>query len=274
MNEEFSEFARGCWETLQLHKQGSDVLGHLNNTHFPYLQTQAKWKFVRTPSGLKLTDGNQIYGFSFPTGKEEAEEDFDIEKLPATIEALKQNAVREGTAQIHRASPSSIYLTLQDGRTNPTFNIVHREGNIWRVSPKKRKKKNVATPEQKAFEQGLAATIQENAENIEKVSNFLDSVGQGLKKIDRTIGKGVDRLFYPDPNVADSQGMLFRPMSLPGESMLASIAGGAAIGSIVDFLQRQQDPYKQGPFWKAPAIGAGAGALANLLAKSTFKRFK
>jgi hypothetical protein len=110
----------------------------VNENILPNITNQAKWKYVRTKDGLKLSDGNLVYSFGgFP-------DDYPAEDLPVSrlsddnILNFEQGALNKGTAQIHRASPDNIYLTLATGADNPTFMLQHEQGQNWRYSPSKK----------------------------------------------------------------------------------------------------------------------------------------
>lgn len=110
----------------------------VNENILPSLSGQAKWKYARTKDGLKLSDGNLVYGFSgFP--EEYPAEDTRISRgEDDNILNFDKDALSKGTAQIHRASPDNIYMTLANGADNPTFMLQHEEGKNWRYSPSKK----------------------------------------------------------------------------------------------------------------------------------------
>lgn len=110
----------------------------VNENILPNINSQSKWKYVRTKDGLKLTDGNLVYSFGgFP-------EDFPGEDLKVSrlkddnILDFEKDSLGKGTAQVHRSSPDNIYMTLADGGKNPTFMLQHEQGQNWRYSPSKK----------------------------------------------------------------------------------------------------------------------------------------
>ena len=109
----------------------------MNENILPNISSQAKWKYVRTKDGLKLTDGNLVYTFGMPESY--PTEDSKVQRLSDdNILNFENDAVSRGTAQIHRASPDNIYLTLADGSQNPTFALQHETEKQWRYMPSKK----------------------------------------------------------------------------------------------------------------------------------------
>jgi len=109
----------------------------VNENILPNLANQAKWKYVKTKAGLKLSDGNLVYSFGMPD--KYPSEDAKVQRLEDdNILNFEKDMLRKGTAQIHRASPDNIYMTLADGAHNPTFMLQHEEGKNWRYSPSKK----------------------------------------------------------------------------------------------------------------------------------------
>ena len=156
-------FALGVAEELEkrsfLEKYAFDVSSMpLNENIIPTLKGQTKWKYVRTKDGLKLTDGNLVYSFGgFPD--EYPSEDARVSRAgDDNILNFENDALQKGTAQIHRSSPDNIYMTLADGRKNPTFMLQHEEGKNWRYSPSKKFLKKL---------QAIQATLPQNQpENV------------------------------------------------------------------------------------------------------------
>jgi len=133
----------------------------VNENILPNLSNQAKWKYVKTKDGLKLSDGNLVYSFGMPG--EYPSEDTQVQRLEDdNILNFENAALRKGTAQIHRASPDNIYMTLADGAHNPTFMLQHEHGKSWRYSPAKKflqklkalEKTTAAPPQQEDSSEG------------------------------------------------------------------------------------------------------------------------
>jgi hypothetical protein len=123
----------------ELEKQSATDLNSMpvNENILPSISNQARWKYVRTKDGLRLSDGNLMYSFGLPS--EYPKEDTKVPRLDDdNILNFENDAVSKGTAQIHRASPDNIYMTLADGSQNPTFMLQHEEGKNWRYSPSKK----------------------------------------------------------------------------------------------------------------------------------------
>jgi hypothetical protein len=160
VSEELEKFAR-CWKGYepvpgkeaysedscrpkrskkeQKEKSAFDVSSMpLNENILPNINSQSKWKYVRTKNGLRLSDGNLVYNFGgFP--EEFPGEDFRVNRLKDdNILDFEKDSIGKGTAQIHRSSPDNIYMTLADGARNPTFMLQHEEGQNWRYSPSKK----------------------------------------------------------------------------------------------------------------------------------------
>jgi hypothetical protein len=160
-------FALGVVEELYkksfLVKEAYDVnTMPLNENIIPTLKGQTKWKYVRTKDGLKLTDGNLVYSFGgLPS--DYPHDDARVSRLDDdNILNFERDALQKGTAQIHRASPDNIYMTLADGAQNPTFMLQHEEGKNWRYSPSKKFMQKL-----KAMREALPPTQEENI-NIEE----------------------------------------------------------------------------------------------------------
>jgi len=198
-----SEFFNGLHERLTA-KTAEDIFSIPNDTSiFPTIDTQQRWKFARCDEGIHLNDGQKVHSFKFKHD-ESTENDFAMEKKPdVPFHNFAQGADYEGTAQVHRANPGMLYVTLHDGKENPTYTFKHVHENQWRAIPKVKKAEEALEVDHSAFLNGL----------IEKSANsgILDTV---LKGID-TAGRGV-------ANTAMAPG--FNPLGAAGLGLL----GGAA----------------------------------------------
>jgi hypothetical protein len=136
-----NDYLAGMLNTVRLYKQGANVFDiGSQGALFPTQNSQTKWRYAKTPQGLRLHDGNNTYNFTMPS--EIGEEDTPIKRLPDTPSNEFENEASEvGLAQVHRSDPGSIYFTLQEGRQNPTYTIRHEGGENWRLVPKKRIRK-------------------------------------------------------------------------------------------------------------------------------------
>jgi len=131
-------FYLGVREELEKHA-GTDMMSMpVNENILPSINKQTKWRYVRTKDGLKLTDGNIVYSFGGIPEKYPSE-DFKIQRgADDNLLNFENDAISKGTAQIHRASPDNVYMTLADGSQNPTFMLQHEGGQNWRYSPSKK----------------------------------------------------------------------------------------------------------------------------------------
>jgi hypothetical protein len=124
----------------ELEKQAATDMASMpvNENILPSIKNQAKWKYVRTSSGLKLTDGNLVYSFAgLPSDL--PGEDIKIQRgTDDNLLNFENDAIDKGTAQIHRSSPDNVYMTLANGAMNPTFMLQHESGKNWRYSPSKK----------------------------------------------------------------------------------------------------------------------------------------
>lgn len=121
-----------------LHKKSVDLSSMpLNESILPTSSSQLKWKYSQTPTSLRLSDGNLVYSFGLP--KDFPDEDTPVERLSdESLTDFEKDILSKGSAQIHRSSPDNIYLTLNDGRQNPTFMLQHERDKQWRYSPSKK----------------------------------------------------------------------------------------------------------------------------------------
>lgn len=186
-----------------------------NRALFPMSTSQAKWKYAKGKDFIRLSDNTHVFHFKAPNVSQE--EDFQMsreEDLP--IDKWEDGATEKGLAQIHRSDPGSIYFTLQDGRTNPTYNLRHTGNNDWHASPKKRKKKELAITNVNID------SIKEGMEEVfkKKEANFVDDVGgmgyrgmHGLEHLLRSPGSAVN----------------IGPVKIPG--VLAAAGAGALAGT-------------------------------------------
>ena len=126
------------WVLLQI-QGGSAPLPHTASRTaghiLPRVTTQERWRFARTRDTLHLFDGKYVHSFSgFP--KHFPAKDYAVEKTDgATVLNFEVDASVTGTAQIHRASPQEIYVTISDGDLYPTFFLQLDEGSRWRYAP-------------------------------------------------------------------------------------------------------------------------------------------
>jgi hypothetical protein len=143
MDLDLTAFSLGFNDLLN-EKKGSfnSYVDHLANENIlPSFTGQKNWKYVVTPEGLRLSDGNHVYGFGLSDFGGELK---PVEKLKdINILDFEKAKLHGGTAQIHRSSPHSIYMTLATGKDNPTFVLEHNEGRNWKYLPSKKMMKRL-----------------------------------------------------------------------------------------------------------------------------------
>jgi hypothetical protein len=138
MNLDLAAFSLGFNDRLnEKSASSSNFLDHAANENIlPSFNNQTNWKYVKTPEGIRLSDGNHVFGFGL---KDFGGEQSRVEKLnDVSILDFEKDKLHGGTAQIHRSSPHSVYMTLATGRDNPTFVLEHDEGKSWRYIPSKK----------------------------------------------------------------------------------------------------------------------------------------
>lgn len=184
----------------------------VNENILPTISKQTKWKYVRTKDGLKLTDGNLVYGFGGLPEEFPAEDTRISRHDDDNILNFDKDAVSSGTAQIHRASPDNIYMTLANGGQNPTFMLQHEGGKNWRYSPAKKFLQKLkalsATQAQPEFLSVDPAAMIEGGQdaikqaglgsvfpaigagdfNADSAAAGLNTLGQGLKHVGQWMG--------------------------------------------------------------------------------------
>jgi hypothetical protein len=211
----------------------------VNENILPSINSQAKWKYVRTKDGLKLTDGNLVYSFGgFPD--EYPAEDARVSRMTDdNILNFENDALSKGTAQIHRSSPDNIYMTLATGAENPTFMLQHEGGQNWRYSPSKKflakLKALKASQPVEAKQETISAQPQEEHSASDSVlldpTSFMDGAKQEVKKaFDLAAGEGI---FH---NATDAANSIHSALSNVGEAGKNFVAETAAhpISSLVE----------------------------------------
>ena len=196
-------FFLGAQEELEKHSAMSVDSMPLNENILPTISKQTKWKYVRTKDGLKLTDGNLVYSFG-GLPEEYPAEDFKLSRTADdNILNFEKDAIGKGTAQIHRASPDNIYMTLANGANNPTFMLQHEGGKNWRYSPSKKflqklKAISASMPPADQTIQALPEQMIEGGQEAIKQAMLESSpaLGAGFMDLDSltsAIGKGVGK---------------------------------------------------------------------------------
>jgi len=118
---------------------------HEVTSHFPFSNNQQNWKYKHKDGKLSLKNGETIYSFSFPDklvpDKEEDNHSFEIKRL--NDNNYSNIATHERTAQVHRSHPGQLYITLHEGKRNPTYTLKHQNENVWKAILKKKINKQI-----------------------------------------------------------------------------------------------------------------------------------
>lgn len=161
----------------------------VNENIIPNVSSQAKWKYVRTKDGLKLSDGNLVYSFG-GLPEELPAEDSRVSRISDdNILNFENDALSKGTAQIHRASPDNIYMTLADGSHNPTFMLQHEQGKDWRYSPSKKFMEKLKAMKLKSEQDSIPVDVpalMEGAQDVVKQAYAFDPSTIGAGAFDAT----------------------------------------------------------------------------------------
>lgn len=193
-----SEFFAGFQESLTT-KKAEDIFSNPNNTSiFPTIDSQERWTYSRCQGGLHLNDGQKVHVFRFKHD-ESCDHDFAMEKKPdAPFHDFGNGGDYNGTAQIHKANPGMVYLTLHDGKDNPTFTFKHVSEDQWRAIPKVKKAEAPIDVDQEEFLNGLLKSADMGA--LTGVLNGMDWAAR----------KGINGVMKPgfDPMTAAGVGLL------------------------------------------------------------------
>ena len=101
----------------------------LDNGPLPQITSQRTWHYSLGEYFLNLSDGTRTYSF---IGK--LEKNAELKRIPdIPLPDIYNGAKVKGKAQVHGSDPSSIYFTIQDGHTNPTYTLRHETDDTWRV---------------------------------------------------------------------------------------------------------------------------------------------
>lgn len=214
---------------------------------FPTSETQTKWKYAKKGGKLQLHDGNIIHQFSF-SEDEKGDQDFPMTKIEdASYFDFGKDMDSTGTAQVHRSNPGHIYVTLHDGKTNPTLNIKHVNEMTWRASPKLKKK---AEETLDSFRQGIKDKLA-----------FLNGLTQGIQTAGNYLTDGI--------------------MSI-GNNPLASAGVGLGLGAAYDLGRRtfyntdeeneQETGTQRLSRYLIPSLGLGlTGGMMHSMAPNRYK---
>ncbi len=98
----------------------------------PTRRHQENWWMLREGEKSRIHSAHGAYDFTLPT---DSSSQVAIQH-PTYHHDFDQDGATHSTIQVHRASPTELYFTVQDGKTNPTFTLKHSEGNRWSVETK------------------------------------------------------------------------------------------------------------------------------------------
>lgn len=197
MNLYLNDFVSGMHEGLKLKTANAELFQTTSQvSSLPTIENQANWKYSRDGNHLHLNDGSNIHVFELTD--ESDENDFPAIKKDDQIFPLN-NKLKQHTAQVHRANPAALYVTLHDGVKNPTYTFRHENDRNWRVIPKVKKAEISIQVDPDTFLESLNTKIAEDG--------VLDSI---LKGVDHYGRKAINGLMEPghDPMRAAGIGLL------------------------------------------------------------------
>ena len=201
----------------------------INENILPSIQSQTNWKYVQTPEGLRLSDGNKVYGFGL---RDFGGELSRVPKLDDTsILDFENGKLSGGTAQIHRSSPDSIYMTLANGRENPTFVLEHDEGKDWKYLPSKKmikRLKSVAAPQGEVIPQVSPEALLSGAQAEFKAA----SVADNLKADSGLLGSPAQANEMLWNGIQGGKELLQRAHNNPGLVIGGTVLGGLLLNQL------------------------------------------
>ena len=259
-------FTLGFKDRLAEKEASSNFLDHMANENIlPTFSGQKHWKYVRTPEGIRFTDGDKVYGFGLKDFTGESQRVSKLDDIPYL--GWDHNKSEGGTLQVHRSSPDSIYMTLANGRENPTFVIEHEEGKNWKYLPSKKMIKRLESlkaPSEEVIPGVNPESLLHGGEEAVKVASLYDGTGifGSAQGANEALWKGIN----------GGKGMLQSMGSSPGNALL-TIGGVTLGGLLLNHLRKKFSPqYNQkmiqnpGANWNN-SIGLpllGGAALAGL----------
>lgn len=248
MNLSFADFIQGISKVKTAEEEKPNVFNAHIGSIFPTASTQAKWQYAKGPGTIQLHDGNTIHQFNYET--DDHSQDFPVLKTEdISYFDFGKGMSSKGVAQVHRSDPGHIYVTLQDGKSNPTYTFKHLSEHNWRASPKPKKEKKAEDEIEidfEAFQKGLN----------DKLGSMIDSVFKGIHHGSNMLVDGVSAL---------------------GKSPWASAGVGLGLGAAYDLGKRkfynteeenaQETGNQRLLRYAAPTLGLGltGGAMASLM---------
>jgi hypothetical protein len=262
----------------ELEKAGATDMSSMpvNENILPNINSQARWKYVRSKDGLKLSDGNMVYSFGgFP--EQFPAEDTRVSRLgdDSTLN-FENDLVSKGTAQIHRSSPDNIYMTLADGRQNPTFMLQHERDKEWRYSPSKKflqKLKAISS----AVPEGAESTVQLDPQSL--IDAATDTAKTAQEAFMPHLGLDADSIAQIAKDVKNHSSNFLENYAEsaaehPGAMAATNYAALKAIQSLRDLAdpsrstERQLDRSKRSQNELLPLAGATLPVLASMAYKA------
>lgn len=235
-------FALGAHDYLHEKRGGTNIFDTgANENILPSFQGQRNWRYVQTPEGLRLSDGDKVYSFGVGELGDEVSRVPKLDDIP--ILDFENNKTSGGTAQVHRASPDSIYLTLADGRANPTFRLEHEEGKNWKYIPSKKMIARLQQLRSHGDQKGpehvstpkvdLDSLMQGGVDGVKTagVGSFL--FGDGLSSVANPQARGLatDMALYSNPFTGVATGLYDTGSHLMNGRFLSAL-GSAGMGAL------------------------------------------
>ncbi len=246
MQLDINAFIAGLEERFEFAKT-ADLFEQGQSSFFPMLQSQATWKYSLHGGKLHLNDGHHVYAFAFPA--EVGDEDFPAERHPDSNHAEFNKLPHQGIAQVHRADPGSIYVTLQDGAKNPTFTLQHQNASTWKGIPKKKLKKLLNTPSETT-----------EVDPAQFMAGATKEANDMLHSLDLAAGNGISNLGQEAYQTFANAGQ--HPM----ESVLKAGAGYVGMRGLMNMLKHR--PFTEGDNLMYPAAtGLGMSMASRNLIK-------
>jgi hypothetical protein len=208
----------------------ADIFSAGNVNLFPMITSQQKWRYAKDGDKLHLHDGQRVYSFTAPEPSTEL--DFELHRHGDATDEVFESATTKGTAQVHRADPGSIYLTLHEGKENPTYTLKHVFGTQWRGIPKKKKAVKLADINPSVVAEGFVSALTKKAIDLPGILNRVFHAGMrpGTSQsvlMNGLLGAGAGGLYHglrqsiyntPEENAEenDDPRTLLRRVLLPG----------------------------------------------------------
>jgi hypothetical protein len=189
------------------------------------------------------------------------EEDFEAHRHGDIADDAFNAIEHKGTVQVHRADPGSIYVTLHEGKDNPTYTLKHVFGTGWRGMPKKKKAPKLDGINPAVISSSFKAAIEKHA-SIPSAGNAAFHSVMGLGKtqpwwINGVFGAGLGGLYHgarqslyntPEENAEENSDprTLLRRMGIPAAGLAA--AGALQRNAFPNYYSALTEGKKLDPF--------------------------